>query len=58
LFHYAAGMNADVQTWVAFGAIGVTALIFLWRLTRKNSSTGCGKGCGCGSTELKKATKS
>ena len=43
----------DWQTTTAFACVIATLLIFIIRLFRPKSKSGCGKDCGCGD-ELRK----
>ena len=38
----------DWQTLTAAGIVGITLLIFLFRLARPAKKSGCGHDCGCG----------
>ncbi|MBC8128325.1 MAG: FeoB-associated Cys-rich membrane protein [Gloeobacteraceae cyanobacterium ES-bin-144] len=41
-------MPPDWQTFVAISIVALTLAVFVYRLTRPNKKSGCGKDCGCG----------
>jgi hypothetical protein len=51
-------MNPNVQSALALGVVLLTLGIFGWKTFFGKKTGGCGKGCGCGDSELKKPAKS